>query len=217
MKRTSLPGRRLLRDRRGLALLEFALSLPLLLLLCLTGTEITNYIITRMQISQLALHLADNAARIGSGSQLQAKTISELDINDLLTGAGLQAGSLDLYRNGRVILSSLQEDPANPGRYRIAWQRCRGDKVHRSSYGRAGDRNLQGVGPGPVARQTIAPPNGAAMFVEVFYEYQPLVRQEIAPSETMIEFASMVVRDRRDMIGGENGVYQVAGVTKSSC
>lgn len=212
---------RLSGDRSGVALLEFAFGLPILLVLSLTGAELTNYIITRMRVSQIALHLADNAARIGSGSQLQAKTISEADINDLLIGAGLQAGELKLFDNGRVTISSL-EPTANPntaGTYRIRWQRCRGAKLGRAlSYGVAGQATgLNMTGMGPSTRQAIAPEGGVTMFVEVYYEYQPLVKSSLAPSTAMTEIASMMVRDRRDTVGGTNGVYQVAGVTPSSC
>jgi hypothetical protein len=205
-------------DIRGLALLEFAFALPILLVLSLTGAELTSYTTTRMRISQIALHLADNAARIGSGSQLQAKKITEADINDLLTGAGLQSGELDLFTYGRVIISSLEPDPANTGKYRVRWQRCRGaktiptaDRISQAN----GATNLAGMG--PAGRLTIAPDTGVAMFVEVYYVYQPLVKSSLAPSSAMTEIASMMVRDRRDTVGGTNGVYPVTGVTASTC
>jgi hypothetical protein len=207
---------RLRGDRQGLALLEFALSLPLLLMLSLAGAELTSYIVTRMRVSQIALHLADNAARIGSGSQLQAKTINEADINDLLTGAGLQSGELDLFTNGRVIISSLEPDPANAGKNRIRWQRCRGAKTSQtSSYGAAGATNLNGMG--KTGRLALAPADSVVMYVEVYYEYQPLLRAALAPTMNFREEASMMVRDRRDTVGGTNGVYQVTGVTASTC
>lgn len=210
------PLRRLLSDRGGVALLEFALSLPILLALSLTGAELTNYIISRMRVSQIALHLADNAARIGSGSQLQAKTISEADINDLLTGAGLQSGELALFTHGRVIISSLEPDPANSGKNRIRWQRCRGAKTSQvSAYGVAGTTNLNGMG--KTGRLATAPTDGVTMYVEVYYEYQPLLKASFAPNTNFREEASMMVRDRRDTVGGTNGVYQVSGVTASTC
>lgn len=209
-------ARRLRKDHRGLALMEFALSLPLLLVLSLVGAELTNYIITRMRISQISLHLADNAARIGSGSQLQAKTINEADINDLLTGAGLQADELDLFGRGRVILSSLEPDPDNSGKFRIRWQRCRGAKTSQTSaYGNAGRTNLDGMG--KAGRLATAPANGVTMYVEVYYEYSPLFHAGFAPTRNFREEASMMVRDRRDTTGGTNGVYQVNGVAASGC
>ncbi|MFL9841799.1 pilus assembly protein [Sphingomonas sp. ST-64] len=207
---------RLIRDRRGVAMIEFGFSLPIVLLLSLTGAELTNYIITRMRISQIALHLADNAARIGSGSQLQAKSISESDINDLLVGADLQAEELALYTNGRVIISSLEPDPTNSGKYRIRWQRCRGAKTAEvSAYGNAGRTNLAGMG--KTGRLATAPADGVTMYVEVYYEYQPLLKASLAPNTSFREEASMMVRDRRDTVGGNNGVYPVTGVTASTC
>ncbi|MEG3179938.1 pilus assembly protein [Sphingomonas sp. LT1P40] len=202
----------------GLALIEFALSLPILLILSLTGAEMTNYIITRMRVSQISLHLADNAARIGSGSQLQAKTINEADINDLLTGSGLQGGELDLFTRGRVIVSSLEPvaTPNTTNKYRIRWQRCRGAKTTQtSSYGAAGTTNLNGMG--RTGRLAVAPEAGVTMYVEVYYEYQPIFSRSLAPNTSFREEASMMVRDRRDTVGGSNGVYPVTGVTASTC
>jgi len=220
MKRLATAFRRLStlgRDTSGAALLEFAFTLPLLLTMGLTGAEITNYIITKMRVSQIALHLADNAARIGAGSQLQAKTINEADINDLFTGAQLQSGELDLTANGRVILSSVEPSTVNTANSRIRWQRCFGAKTsHASTYGTVANKtNVTGIG--PTGRQVSAPASGVTMFVEVYYEYKPLIKTSLSPASNMTEVASMMVRDRRDTTGGTNGVYPVSGVTASSC
>lgn len=140
---------RLKGDRSGLAAVEFALSAPVILTMFLAGAELTNFAITKMRVSQVALHIADNASRIGTNSLLTAPQISEAQINDLLIGANLQAGKLQLATRGRVIVSSL-EPIANPnptGKFRIRWQRCYGTKSHPSSYGLQGDTNLTGMGP----------------------------------------------------------------------
>lgn len=209
-----LPFRRLGTDTGGLALLEFALSLPPLLLLLMAGAETTNYVIARMRISQLALHIADNAARIGTGSQLASKKITETDINDLFTGAQLQSGGLNLRANGRVILSSV-EPVANPNtnaRYKIAWQRCYGTRTSKtSSYGASGDTNLVGVG--PANRQVTATDYGATMFVEVHYVYRPLIRSQFVPRLEFSEIASMMVRDARDM----TQIYNTENAPVSGC
>jgi Flp pilus assembly protein TadG len=208
-------GRRLRDDTSGVALLEFAFTLPILLLMSLTGAELTNYIITKMRISQIALHLADNSARIGTGSQLQAKQITEADINDLFTGAQLQSGELGLQANGRVIISSVEPHATTAGRYRIRWQRCYGNKTSwGSSYGTtAATTSVTGVG--PAGRQVIAPASGVTMFVEVRYQYTPLFKTSLSPTTEIAETASMMVRDRRDTTGGTSGVYAVTGVTAS--
>lgn len=208
-------------DRSGLALVEFAASLPFILLISLSGAELTNYASTKMRVSQAALHLADHVARIGNGSLLSAKTVREMDINDALTGTGLQAGALDLYTHGRVIISSVEGEtfPTNPsGEFRIRWQRCRGAKVHASSYGDAGDVDLAGVG--PAGRQVTAPVNGAVIFVEVAYDYQPLFTNTIIPNTEIVEIAAMTVRDTRDLTGptgSTTGIYNAENVTVSTC
>jgi Flp pilus assembly protein TadG len=215
----------------GVALMEFALVLPVLITMSLTGAELTNYITTKMRVSQLALQLADDAARMGSGSQLQAKTITETDINDLFTGAQLQSGELDLNTNGRIILSNLlpTANPNTAGTYKIGWQRCYGAKTaHLSGYGTyntASGINMTGMG--PAGRQVTAQDDNATMFVEVFYTYKPLVGLgTLAPTTTFTEIASMAVRDRRDLSDDSasgstathpQGIYKVAGVTASIC
>lgn len=205
--------RRLAADASAVAYVEFALTLPVFLTMALSGAEIANYVTTKMRMSQLALHIADHSARIGSGSPLASKQISETQINDSLTGAGVQGGTLGLFTNGRVIISSL-EPVANPNttnRYKIGWQRCRGVKNHASSYGVAGATNLTGMG--PAGRQITAPEGGATMFVELYYEYQPLISSRLAPSGTMIEIGAMPVRDRRDL----TQIYNTEGAQASTC
>lgn len=214
-------------DERGVAFIEFAYITPVFLIMALGGIELTHYVTTKMRLSQVALHVADHAARLGSGSLLAAKTIDEAQINDLFTGSGLQAGGLDLYGKGRVILSSL-EPVANPNpapkKYKISWQRCKGSLAFNSSYGAAGATNMTGMG--PTGRQVEAPDNGAVMFVEVSYRYTPIIATKYAPSLTITESAPMVVRDKRDLSDDSNlgtaakhpnGVYKVAGVTPSTC
>lgn len=208
-------ARRLRADRGGVALIEMAISLPVLMAMCLTGAELTNYITTKQRVSQLALQLADDAARMGNGSQLAAKTVTETDINDILTGAQLQSGGLDLRTRGRVILSSLEPVavPNTTSRFKIAWQRCYGlQTTHASTYGTAGQTNLAGMG--PAGRQVTALDDGATMFVEIYYTYQPLIGLgSLAPTTTFTEIASMTVRDRRDL----SQVYNPNGAVAATC
>lgn len=202
----SLLGR-LSANSAGVALIEFAFSLPILLTLSLTGAELTNYITVKMRVSQLALHVADHGARMGTGSPLADKTISETDINDLFIGANLQAGELGILTNGRIILSSLEPIPNTnpslpPNRYKINWQRCKGARTSPSSYGKEGDTNLMGIG--PAGRQVQAPADGAVMFVEINYAYQPILPKFLGIFGPFSEIASMPVRDSRKTTAPEN-------------
>ncbi len=186
----------------GIALMEFALILPIFLLVAICGIETANYAITRMTMSQLALRLADNASRMGSGTLLAAKSIDERDINNVLDGTLNQAKALGLKEKGRLVLSSLQVNPDN-GQW-IAWQRCSGDRVDLAShYGKAGDgasgTSLTGIG--PASAKVAAQPGSAVMFVELQYQYQPVfpVAQNFLRNEVINYTAAFVVREDRDL------------------
>jgi Flp pilus assembly protein TadG len=186
---------RLLRNRSGVAMTEFALGAPFLMAAGLWGTEVANYALVNMKIGQLTVHIADNASRIGDTSTLQNRKIYESDINDLLIGTQIQAGSLDLFDNGRVIISSLEVNESNE-QY-IHWQRCRGIKNIASSYGDQDD--TLAVGMGPEGEEVFAQEGEAVIFVEVRYTYQPLISAQFMGSLEMSSIASFTVRDNRDL------------------
>jgi Flp pilus assembly protein TadG len=209
---------RLGRDASGLAAVEFALTSPIVLTMFLSGAELTNFTITKMRVSQIALHVADNGSRIGTDSLLTNPQISEAQINDLLIGANLQGGNLNLQARGRLIVSSV-EPVANPNttnRYKIHWQRCYGNKVYPSSYGNQGATNLTAVG--PAGRQVTVPDGTAVIYVEIAYDYPPLISARLVPTTVIHDVAAMVVRDTRDLNGNSGtGVYNNEHVTASSC
>ncbi|SCW91379.1 hypothetical protein SAMN02927924_04008 [Sphingobium faniae] len=210
---------RLLHDNRAIAMVEFGLCLPFFLGAGLAATELTHYTITKMRISQAALHLADDGSRIGTGYLLSTKQISEAQINDLMLGSGLEASKLDLYTHGRVVISSLEPiaRPNTTDRYRIRWQRCRGSKSYTSQFGRQGDTDLAGVTiNGNLVK---APDDGAVIIAEVAYDYQPLFGGRWIQLSPMTETATMYVRDNREYSGptGGVGIYNSENVAVSSC
>jgi len=205
---------RLCHDRSGVAMVEFALCLPFVVFVTMTAAELTNFTTTKMRVSQLALQIADNASRIGTGTVLANKTISEAQLNELLAGANLQSGKLGLFANGRVILSSLQPG-VTANTYVVRWQRCKGAKNFTSStYFTAGttERNVTTNNPYNVT----PPPNGAVMFVEISYTYQPLIGTKFQPFSEIRETAAMTVRDNRNYTIGNNGIVNDAAAADCS-
>lgn len=197
-----LLAHRLRRCTSGVAMVEFAMSLPFLLAAGLYAVETANLAVVNMRIAQMAAHIADNASRVGDTSMLEDRKVYESDINDLLVGAGLQAGAaLDVYAHGRVIISSLQIDE-DTGYQTIAWQRCRGAKLLGSIYGEEGaglDGSLDGMG--PPGQLVTAVEGEAVIYVEVAYDYQPLVSDIFASGDEIRSEASFMVRDDRDLTG----------------
>lgn len=198
--RTSL--RRIVRDRTAVAMTEFALATPLVLTLGLWGLETANLAITHMRVSQAAMHLADNASRIGETSSLTRRKIYEDDINDFFLGSNYQAGeAIDLYEFGRVVISSLQVEEGTEGQQYIAWQRCKGRGQFQSDYGvqdtGKGDPSFQGMG--PVGEEVFALKGEAVMFVEISYEYQPIVTDAFLDSREIKASSAFTVRADRDL------------------
>ncbi|MBV1916459.1 MAG: pilus assembly protein [Sphingomonadaceae bacterium] len=180
----------------GVATVELALAFPFLLMAGLWGVELANYGVMTMRINQLAIHMADNASRIGDMSTLEDRKIYEADINDLLMGANIQSGNaVAFFDNGRAIISSLEVD-GDDEQY-IHWQRCMGSKNWQSSYGDADDRLTDGMG--PVGREIIAFDDEAVMFVEIAYDYQPLVSARFVGTPEITSIASFTVRADRDL------------------
>lgn len=191
---------RLCAGTTGLAATEFAMTFPVVLALGLTGMEMVNRTIVTMQINQIAVQLADNASRIGDESMLQDRRIYESDLQDLFYGAELQAGeSLDLYGQGRVIISSLEVVPGTSNQY-IHWQRCMGRLNAPSTYGNEGDGLTGGFpGMGLPGEEVLAFPDEAVMFVELSYEYEPLIGNPFGSPTRIHSRASFTVRDDRDL------------------
>ena len=184
----------------GLALIELAYSLPLLIGVGMYGAEVANVAMVKMRVNQVSMHAADNASRIGEGTLLSVKKIYENEINDLFTGAHLQAGrSVDIFEHGRIIISSLEKH-SDGGQY-IHWQRCKGKKIHPSSYGTAGvnspSRPINGMG--PTGAKVSAPDGQAVIFVEISYDYQPLISDKFTSIRRITTHSAFNVRDRRDL------------------
>lgn len=188
--------KRLTRERSGTAMTEFALSLPLLLTAGMWGTELVNFTVTQMKVNEIATHLADNASRIGDTSTLMNRKIFEADINDLFMGSNIQASrTLNFYEHGRAVVSSLEIRNVNTMQEYIHWQRCKGKKTFSSAYG-SENQNVSGMG--PAGEEVHAEVDQGVIFVEVAYDYQPLVSSRFIGSTTIKSHASFIVRDKRD-------------------
>ena len=208
---------RLRSDTKGLALLEFAFSLPLVFAMGGYGIEISNLALTHLRVSQYALILADNASRVGVNTGLTTVQLREADINDVLAATRLQSTGIKLTTYGRVTLSSL-EGQTN-GTQLLHWQRCIGLKSgtgYDSTYGSAGSgtAGTTVTGMGDTGSQVIAPPSSGVMFVEINYDYQPLFKSLFVGATKIHYIASFIVRDKRDF----SQVYNPAPTaTASSC
>ena len=192
-------ARRLRRNDSGVAFVEFAFTAPIVLGLGLMGTETAHYVVTHMQLSQIAMQVADNMSRVGEQDVLVEKKVYEDDVTEVFIGAEKLGGDIDLFDNGRVIVSSLQVN--DDGGQWIAWQRCRGLKQHDSSYGveGTGTEGTAFAGMGAGTAKITASPGTAVMFVELSYTYQSVTPFNFLTGREIEYTAAFNIRDSRDL------------------
>lgn len=203
-------ARRLAQDRSGLAMIELALIGPLLLTLIFAGLELAWYAQAHLRAGQIAVSVADNGARVMTG-------IDEANIYEIFSGADVIGGPIGFSRNGRIVLSSLQDNGktgALAGQM-INWQRCFGSLAAAPAYGLEGrgrnDATLA-QGMGKAGRRITSLPNTAVMFVEVTYDYQPLVGRGWYDMPDIRIESAMNVRGRQNQ-----DITNVQGLTVRRC
>jgi hypothetical protein len=198
-------------DEDGIALTEFAFALPILLTLILGGLETANYALAHLRVSQIAMTVADNAGRVDT-------TIDEANIYEVFTGAELVGESIEFETNGRLVLSSLEHNgkSGSDEGQTINWQRCMGQLAGVApAYGVEGDGadddSLE-TGLGPDGNRITSAQGTAVMFVEVTYDYQPLVNLNILGARRIRYESAFNVRERNNQ-----DITNTQNLTTNSC
>lgn len=159
----------LVHDRRGVAILEFALLSPLMIAMILSGFELGNYALAHNRVQRLAAMTADLVAQSGTG-KIGA---TEAQIYDLFNAIDLTAQPFDLRTHGRVVITAVKgTDDNNDGKVenRILWQRFDGRYV--AAKPALGCNMTTDVAALPNAR--MLPLDEILFHVQVTYEYQPV-------------------------------------------
>ena len=198
------------RNDDGTAFVEFAFAAPIFLTLVLGALELTNLAIAHLRVSQVAMTVADDAGRVTTG-------IDEANIYEVFAGAAVIGEALDLEANGRIVLSSL-EDNGNTGEdagQMIRWQRCWGDADVDPAYGTQGtgsDDDALEQGMGAAGNRVTSLPGTAVMFAEVTYIYQPLVATDFFDPPTIRYESAFNVRGRQN-----NVISNTQSLTQMAC
>lgn len=164
--------RRMRRDTSGVSVVEFALMLPLLILIGAGGLELVNYVLANQKIERLASITADNVAR-------NTLAPSERSIVDTFTGVNEIAQPFDFRANGRLIMTGvIGVASGNTVVGKVVWQRCTGGLAGvTSSVGtQASNPNLWADGPNATLPGNVTLlQNQLAVVTEVAYDYEPLI------------------------------------------
>ncbi len=165
--------RTLWRNDAGVAYLEFALSLPLLIALLLGGVEVTRYILITQKVEKVSVTVSDIVA--------QESTIGTSGLDMLVEAAGEVMRPYSFGNNAYVIISSVKKTGTNAPV--VSWQYTGGGSWIKSS-------QIGGVGSTANLPQDFTLRDKENIIVaEVFYQFQPLFSTAILPTTQIYKFA----------------------------
>jgi hypothetical protein len=169
-------------NNEGLAYLEFAITLPLLLLLFLGAVEVTRYIIIAQKVEKATTTVSDVVA--------QSSTIGAAELDKLMQAVKQVMRPYVFNTNGYVILSSVTKSGNNPPV--VSWQYTGGGTwVHSSQVGVQGSPALWV----PFALSD----KENIIIAEVYYDFKPILANSVIPSKTIYKTA--VFRPRLGALG----------------
>lgn len=160
--------RRFFGDRRGAILVEFAVALPVIIVIIIGGFDTGRYVLLHQKMDRAAATMADLVSRPTS--------ISAAEIDIMFSAASELMQPFDLGTRGRVIVSSVSKEAGNAEQ--IDWQY-------------AGGGSYTAVSQIGAAGETPTLPDGFTVrddenliVTEVFYDYEPVFTGfVIEPSE----------------------------------
>ncbi len=159
-------------DRANVAV-EFALALPVLLLLLLASAELGRFVLLHQKVDRVAVTLSDLVAR--------AETISESELNDIFTAATQVAEPFDLGGRGRVLITSVTN--ADGDGATIAWQRSGGGSLTSSS-----EIGVEG-GSASLPDDFDVREGETAIISEVFFDFEPFLSSLIVAPQVLYKRA----------------------------
>lgn len=161
-----------LRDRRGSVLIEFALFLPVFVVLVLGGVDIVRFIITNQKLDRVAGFVGDFVAR--------EEALTEERFTEYFAAATKIADPLDIAANGYVIISGIgggsggEIDDAD-----ILWQQTSDGGFEQSS-------SVGAVGDAPDLPAPVMLEEGQGLIVtEIYFRFDPMFFPDFVGQHTL--------------------------------
>ena len=162
---------RFVRDRRGNFAVELAVAIPVLMGLLLAGIEITRYVLINQKVERTSATIADLVS--------QSYGMSEPEMSSLFQASQYVMDPYDIEHEGHVVVSSISVVGGGP---RINWQRAYGGGSGGSNFGVQGGSATLPSGFEIRADESV-------VVTEVFYDYEPMLVQEILSGDTLYKYA----------------------------
>ncbi|MBI1273960.1 MAG: hypothetical protein GC131_07735 [Alphaproteobacteria bacterium] len=156
------------RGERGIAAVEFAMAMPVLVTMLYGGFELTRFIMIVQKSERIAHTVADIVAQ-------SENSISASQMNDILLAAAEMMEPFAFGTDGIVIVSSVYRDNSGNPATKVRWQYSGGGTLSKSSQ----------IGSTGGAASL---PNGLTLndkdnvvITEVYYTYTPAIADDIIP------------------------------------
>ncbi|MBO0333656.1 pilus assembly protein [Sneathiella sp. CAU 1612] len=179
-----------IRNHRGVAMAEFALMLPVLMLLTAGSFEVARYALMTQKLDRIAATLSDLIARSN------IENITETEISNIIDSALFMAQPFDISGNNMIILTSVQGRAGQAPE--ILSQRISGSVTSASSIigdTIGGDATLPAAFPDAGSGETLA--DGETLIIaEVYYDYDPYLTGDIGFFGDMLLRAHAYFRPR---------------------
>ena len=153
---------RFIRENRGLAAVEFALSLPILLALLMGGYEYARYLLIHVKMENIAFTISD--------IMTQQTAVTNGQLNQYMVAASqiMEPYSFD-DGYGAVFISSVNKEVGNT--QEVSWQyNYRTDVVGHERTSAVGSENAAATLPNALLLHD----DETVLVTEVFYDFQPV-------------------------------------------
>ena len=165
--------RRIGRCDKGIAMVEFAMCLPIFMIMLAGVIEMSRYIWIHHKIIRLTSEISDLV------TQSPSMSVTEMDV--LFSAADYIIKPFDLQTNGVIIVSSVSGTGEDPPK--VNWRQC-------------GAGNLSAAGVVGVEGADANVPNGLVVdpldniiIAEVYYDYEPLIFDTVIDSKQLSRIA----------------------------
>jgi Flp pilus assembly protein TadG len=149
---------RLWRDRRGALIAEFAASLPVLLILVMSGYECSRYVLLNQKMDRVTTTVADLVA--------QQEDITTVEMAALFDAIAPIISPFTFGASGKMIVSSITLAPDGTTK-KVAWQQSYGSLPQASQIGVA--NGIATLPTGMVIRT-----NETIIVGEAYYKFEPV-------------------------------------------
>ncbi|MGF1641187.1 MAG: TadE/TadG family type IV pilus assembly protein [Rhodospirillales bacterium] len=160
------------RSERGNFLVELAFAMPVVMALLLTGVEFTRYMLINQKLERTSATIADLVA--------QSYGMSEAEMASLFSATEFIMDPFSLVSDGAVVVSSIGASGGSGPV--INWQRAFGGGSGGSEFGTEGE--TADLPPGLDVRD-----GESLVAAEAFFDYQPVILQQILASRTLYRWA----------------------------